>query len=82
MDILKAEIAAKRKASEGVNERPKKYMRKGDIERMKLEEEQREKEEKERQAKEKEEQERQVKVSLVPSNPHWRELYHRGRYRA
>ncbi|VDB94273.1 unnamed protein product [Peniophora sp. CBMAI 1063] len=65
MDILKAEIAAKRKAGEGDNGRPKKYMRKGDIERMRLEEEQRAKEEKERLAREQEEQARQAKAAAA-----------------
>lgn len=65
MDILKAEIAAKRKAVEVDTDRPKKYMRKGDIERMRLEEEQRAREEKERAAREKEEQESQAKVRSI-----------------
>ncbi|KAI0313173.1 Prp18-domain-containing protein [Amylostereum chailletii] len=39
MDALKAEIASKRKASDVGPARPNKYMRRGDIERMKEEEE-------------------------------------------
>ena len=45
MDALKAEIASKRKALENVPPRPTKYMRRGDIERMKEEEEQKAREE-------------------------------------
>ena len=59
MDALKAEIAQKRKALETLpvaNGRPTKYMRKGDIERLKEEEERKAREEKE--AREREEQER------------------------
>ncbi|KIK80971.1 hypothetical protein PAXRUDRAFT_28016 [Paxillus rubicundulus Ve08.2h10] len=49
MDALKAEIAFKRKtAGADINSRPTKYMRRGEIERMKQEEEQRAKGEKER----------------------------------
>ncbi|KAF8841270.1 Prp18-domain-containing protein [Paxillus ammoniavirescens] len=49
MDALKAEIAFKRKtAGADLSSRPTKYMRRGDIERMKQEEEQRAKGEKER----------------------------------
>jgi pre-mRNA-splicing factor 18 len=39
MDALKAEIASKRKALDNAPPRPNKYMRRGDIERMKEEEE-------------------------------------------
>jgi len=39
MDALKAEIASKRKAFDNGPSRPNKYMRRGDIERMKEEEE-------------------------------------------
>jgi pre-mRNA-splicing factor 18 len=45
MDSLKAEIASKRKALENVPSRPNKYMRRGDIERMKEEEERKAREE-------------------------------------
>jgi pre-mRNA-splicing factor 18 len=49
MDALKAEIAAKRKALEdGSSERPNKYMRRGDVERIKEEQERKEREEKEK----------------------------------
>jgi pre-mRNA-splicing factor 18 len=37
MDFLKAEIAAKRKPTDAPDSRPQKYMRKGDIERLKRE---------------------------------------------
>jgi pre-mRNA-splicing factor 18 len=47
MDALKAEIATKRKTLEGDGGRPNKYMRKGDIERMKEEKERQEREERE-----------------------------------
>jgi pre-mRNA-splicing factor 18 len=45
MDALKAEIASKRKARDNGPLRPNKYMRRGDIERMKEEEEQKAREE-------------------------------------
>jgi pre-mRNA-splicing factor 18 len=45
MDALKAEIASKRKALGNEPQRPKKYMRRGEIERMKEEEEQKAREE-------------------------------------
>ena len=45
MDALKAEIASKRKALEHAPQRPNKYMRRGDIERMKEEEERKAREE-------------------------------------
>ncbi|KAF8515375.1 Prp18 domain-containing protein [Hysterangium stoloniferum] len=51
MDFLKAEIANKRKALENdplLATRPTKYMRKGDIEKIRLEQERKEKEEKEK----------------------------------
>jgi len=49
MDALKAEIALKRKIVQGDAEtRPSKYMRRGDLERMKEEEERRAREEKEK----------------------------------
>lgn len=41
MEALKAEIAVKRKTVEAVSSRPNKYMRRGDIERLKEEEERR-----------------------------------------
>jgi predicted Holliday junction resolvase-like endonuclease len=45
MDALKAEIASKRKALDNETQRPNKYMRRGDIERMKEEEESKAREE-------------------------------------
>ncbi|KAH9995728.1 Prp18 domain-containing protein [Russula vinacea] len=45
MDALKAEIASKRKALDNVPPRPNKYMRRGDIERLKEEEERKAREE-------------------------------------
>ena len=45
MDALKAEIASKRKTLDNGQQRPNKYMRRGDIERMKEEEEQKAREE-------------------------------------
>lgn len=57
MDALKAEIAIKRKSLQELpTERPTKYMRRGDIERLKEEQERKAREEKE--AKEREERER------------------------
>ena len=74
MDALKAEIAQKRKAADtSTNGRPQKYMRKGDLERLKEEQERKAREEKE--AQERAERERiereaaeksQAKVSLTP----------------
>ena len=58
LDILKAEIAVKRKAltdDSTASVRPNKYMRKGELERLKLEQEQKEREEKERKEREQEE---------------------------
>jgi pre-mRNA-splicing factor 18 len=53
MDALKAEIALKRKPTEtDLTSRPTKYMRRGDIERIKQEEEQRAKEKREQTAQE------------------------------
>jgi pre-mRNA-splicing factor 18 len=45
MDALKAEIASKRKARDNGPPHPNKYMRRGDIERMREEEEQKAREE-------------------------------------
>ncbi|KAI0714381.1 pre-mRNA splicing factor [Cerioporus squamosus] len=64
MDALKAEIANKRKALEipAVDGRPTKYMRRGELERLKEEQERKareEEEEKRRQEKEREERERE-----------------------
>lgn len=50
MDALKAEIALKRKTvQDDAGTRPSKYMRRGDLERLKEEEERRAREEKEKQ---------------------------------
>jgi len=66
MDALKAEIASKRKALDNAP-RPTKYMRKGDIERMKEEEERQTREEAQRKAKEAEAQKAaQPKVRSIP----------------
>jgi pre-mRNA-splicing factor 18 len=45
MDALKAEIASKRKALESGAQRPNKYLRRGEVERMKEEEERKAREE-------------------------------------
>jgi hypothetical protein len=63
MDILKAELA-KRKAQEDPSARPGKYMRKGDIERIKEDEERKAREDKERRKLEEEEEERLAKVCV------------------
>ncbi|KAG9127175.1 mRNA splicing protein prp18 [Ceratobasidium sp. 392] len=55
MDFLKAEIAAKRKPTDSADSRPQKYMRKGDIERLKREQKEQEAEAKRQAAKEEEE---------------------------
>lgn len=76
MDALKAEIASKRKARDNGPPRPNKYMRRGDIERMKEEEEQKAREEAAKKAEVEAEQAAQPKnngssrsTSLVPSLP-------------
>ncbi|KAF8602835.1 Prp18-domain-containing protein [Ceratobasidium sp. AG-I] len=58
MDFLKAEIAAKRKPADGLDSRPQKYMRKGDIERLKREQKAKEEEAKRQVAKEEQEPEK------------------------
>ncbi|KAH7341308.1 Prp18 domain-containing protein [Rhizoctonia solani] len=55
MDFLKAEIAAKRKPADDASSRPQKYMRKGDIERLKREQKEAEEEAKRKAAKEEQE---------------------------
>lgn len=76
MEALKAEIALKRKSVNNDTSRPAKYMRRGDVEKMKEEQERKEREEKE--TKEREEATRKelereaakAKVSnAVPSHP-------------
>ncbi|KAH9848410.1 pre-mRNA splicing factor [Lenzites betulinus] len=57
MDALKAEIAVKRKALEPEGARPTKYMRRGELERLREEQENKEKEEKETKAREERERE-------------------------
>ncbi|CAE6505871.1 unnamed protein product [Rhizoctonia solani] len=61
MDFLKAEIAAKRKSGDDAGSRPQKYMRRGDIERLKREQKEAEQEAKRQAAKEEQERkEREV----------------------
>ncbi|CAE7082504.1 unnamed protein product [Rhizoctonia solani] len=55
MDFLKAEIAAKRKSGDDSSSRPQKYMRKGDIERLKREQKEAEEHAKRQVAKEEQE---------------------------
>ncbi|CAE6364422.1 unnamed protein product [Rhizoctonia solani] len=55
MDFLKAEIAAKRKSADDTSSRPQKYMRKGDIERLKREQKEAEEQAKHKAAKEEQE---------------------------
>ena len=50
MDALKAEIATKRKANQDNAQGPSKYMRRGDLERLKAEREQKEREQAEKRA--------------------------------
>jgi len=50
MDALKAEIATKRKAIQDDAQRPSKYVRKGDLERLRAEREQKAREETEKRA--------------------------------
>ncbi|KAG9037889.1 mRNA splicing protein prp18 [Tulasnella sp. JGI-2019a] len=68
MDFLKAEIAGKRKALDDSTSRPNKYMRKGDIEKMK-EEELRKQREEERARKEEQRQSNQKLKLLKASQP-------------
>lgn len=82
MDALKAEIASKRKAMPTLDARPSKYMRRGDIERLREEAERKEREEKEaklkaekEKAQEKEKAERKERAgnsvrALVFTNQH------------
>ncbi len=71
MDALKAEIALKRKTFQDVppTDRPAKYMRRGDIERLKEEQERKEREDKEAKERERKEAEKAAKpqVSLRSS---------------
>ena len=69
MDALKAEIASKRKALDNVPPRPTKYMRRGDVERMKEEEERKAREEaaKKAEADAQEAQERRAALPKVRS---------------
>jgi pre-mRNA-splicing factor 18 len=68
MEALKAEIASKRKAMDGIQP-PKKYMRRGDIERMKEEEERKAREEAAKKAEAEAERATLAKVrSVIPSN--------------
>ncbi|KAI9451064.1 Prp18 domain-containing protein [Lactarius psammicola] len=76
MDALKAEIASKRKARDNGPPRPNKYMRRGDIERMKEEEERKAREEATKKAEAEAEQaalsknnESSRSTSLAPSLP-------------
>lgn len=61
LDALKSEIATKRKlATEDVS-RPTKYMRRGELEKLKAEQERKEKEEKEKQRRKQEQEDREAK---------------------
>ena len=60
LDALKAEIAIKRKATPDGPSRPSKYMRRGDLEKLKEEQERKEREEKEKARLEKEQKEREA----------------------
>ena len=60
LDALKAEIAIKRKATPDGSSRPSKYMRRGDLEKLKEEQERKEREEKEKARLEKEQKEREA----------------------
>jgi len=65
MEALKAELAKKRKAAEEAsNNRPTKYMKRGDLERMKLEEEAALK----ASVQEKQEEERRAKAAKVSNS--------------
>lgn len=66
MDALKAEIASKRKALDNVPPRPTKYMRRGEIERMKEEEERKAREEAVKKAEAEAEVEAQAQKVALP----------------
>lgn len=57
LDALKAEIAVKRKATPDDSARPSKYMRRGELEKLKAEQEAKEREEKEKARQQRKEQE-------------------------
>ncbi|KAH9178356.1 hypothetical protein EDB89DRAFT_2181419 [Lactarius sanguifluus] len=67
MDALKAEIASKRKARDNGPSRPNKYMRRGDIERMKEEEERKARED----AAKKAEAEAKAKQAVLSKSPRY-----------
>jgi len=72
MEALKAEIALKRKSAQGDSNRPAKYMRRGEIEKLKEEQEKQErevKEAKELEAKEAQKVAVKAKNRLVHSQP-------------
>ncbi|KAL5526854.1 hypothetical protein ACEPAF_8581 [Sanghuangporus sanghuang] len=60
LDALKAEIAGKRKLTADEVPRPTKYLRRGELEKLKAEQERKEKEEKEKQKRKREQNEREV----------------------
>ncbi|OCB84928.1 Prp18-domain-containing protein [Sanghuangporus baumii] len=60
LDALKAEIAGKRKPTADEVPRPTKYLRRGELEKLKAEQERKEKEEKEKQKRKQEQNEREV----------------------
>lgn len=75
LDALKSEIAVKRKLTADDAARPSKYMRRGELEKLKEEQERKEKEGKEKQKRKKEQEEREaaeakarLKVSCYFSN--------------
>lgn len=70
MNGLLAEVAAKRKAitDDKLNTRPTKYMRRGEIERLREEEERKEKEEKEAKEAEEQRQKEELRASKVGSS--------------
>ena len=69
MDALKAEIASKRKTLDNASQRPKKYMRRGDIEKMKEEEERKAREEAAKKAEDDAQKAALLKVRSTLLNP-------------
>ena len=61
LDALKAEIAVKRKNTTQDVPWPSKYMRRGELEKLKAEQERKDREEKERKEREQEQKEREAK---------------------
>ena len=76
LDALKAEIATKRKGSDGPSGRPTKYMRRGELEKLKEEEERRRKEEEEAARRKDDEAKSKAKIGAKVSTLHFGMSFH------